>query len=803
MNLTNLKIEKTITKNCLIRAIKGLFIMCLLVFGFSKQLSAQGDITLNGYLRDATNGEELIGATVYITELGTGAASNYYGFYSITLSPGTYTMKFSYIGYQTLTETIELDKNIERNIELVPDAVQLDDIVVTTEKENVHIESIEMSKTKIDVEQVKLLPALFGEADIIKNVQMQPGVTTAGEGTSGYFVRGGTADQNLIQIDEAPIYDPSHMFGLFSVFNSDVIKGSELQKGGIPAQYGGRLSSILDVRTKDGNTKKLGGSAGIGLLASRFMLEGPIKQDESSFIIAGRRSYADMFMKTNDGSKVSFYDLNGKVNWRKNNNNRFFLSTYLGRDAMRFGNDGAFGWGNASATFRWNHLFNERLFSNTSFIFSNFDYSLETFDEAQGLRWDSSIQQASFKEDFSYYINPKNEIGFGYHGSYRRFKPGKIEPNSEISIFKSTELESMYALDHALYFGNEQQVSDKFTIQYGLRYSIFQNVGKSTVYEYADPQDNIDIERVDSTSYGRLENIKTFYNLEPRFSARYLVNSQSAIKASYNRMVQNVHLLSNSVVSLPFNTWMPSSTYVDPQKSDQYALGYFRNLKENMFEFSVEAYYKKMQNTTAFADNANVFFNEDLTVEMRSGKADSYGLEFLVKKNKGDFTGFMSYTWSKTETEIEGINGGNPFPSSHDRRHNLSVVGTYKVNEKWTLGSSFVYNSGRPFTLPVGKYQFENYNVDFYEGRNQYKLPDIHRLDLSATLYPRKNVGRRWQSSWTFAIYNAYNRKNPFTIYTRTKRDANDEVPTGETQKEARMVYLFSALPSITYNIKF
>jgi hypothetical protein len=777
---------------------KKALILLVIFIGVSTHLNAQNNITLNGYLRDAADGEELIGATVYITELETGAVSNFYGFYSITLAPGTYTIKFSYIGYQTVIEKITLDKDVVRNIELLVDEVQLKEIVITAEAEDVNVQEVAMSIAKIDVEQVKELPALFGEADIIKNVQIQPGVTTAGEGTSGYFVRGGTSDQNLIQIDEAPIYDPSHLFGLFSVFNADVIKGAELQKGGIPVQYGGRLSSILDVRTKDGNTKELAGSAGLGLLARRVMVEGPIKKDESSFIVAARTGLME-----DDDQKVSFYDVNAKINWRKNNNNRFFLSTYLGRDAMKFGGDGAFGWGNATATLRWNHLFSERLFSNTSLIFSNFDYSLETFDDAQAIEWKSSIQQSTFKQDFSFYINPKNETNFGYHGSYRRFKPGKISPNSAVSLFKTVELEPQYALDHAIYLGNEQKVSDKLTLQYGLRYSLFQNVGKSTVYEYADPQDNVDIERVDSTNYGRFENIKTFHNLEPRFSARYLLNQQSSIKVSYNRMVQNIHLISNSVVSLPFNTWMPSSTYVDPQKSDQFTLGYFRNLKDNMYEFSAEAYYKQMKNTTTFADNANVFFNEDLAVEMRTGNTDSYGLEFLVKKNKGDFTGFMSYTWSKTETEINDINEGNPFPASHDRRHNLSVVGTYKMNDKWTFGANFVYNSGRPFTLPVGKYQVENYNVDYYQGRNQYKLPAFHRLDLSATLHPRKNIGRKWQSSWTFAVYNAYNRKNPFTIYTRNKRDANDEVIAGETRKEARLIYLFPILPSVTYNITF
>ena len=775
----------------------------MLIIGLQTSLIGQGKATLNGYIRDASNGEELIGVTVYVNQINGGVASNHYGFYSLTLDPGVYTIMYSYIGYKTLVKEIELTSDLSMNLEMATNALELEDVVVMAEKEDVNVQSIEMSVQSIDVAQVKLLPSLFGEADIIKNVQMQPGVTSAGEGTSSYFVRGGTSDQNQILIDEAPIYDPSHFFGLFSVFNADVIKDSDLIKGGIPAMYGGRLSSILDVRTKDGNSKKLGGTAGIGLLASRFMLEGPLKKDESSFILSARRSYADLFTPSDQGNKIYFYDFNGKVNWRKNNNNRFFVAGYLGRDVQKFGDDGAFGWGNATATFRWNHLFNERLFSNTSLIFSNFDYNLEFFDDIQGLKWSADIQQSTFKQDVTYYINPNNEMSFGYHGSYRRFTPGKIEPNSDMSIFKTTELERLHALDHALYIGNQTNLSQRLVIQYGLRYSIFVNVGKSTIYEYRDPRDNVDIQRVDSTHYSSFEKIKSFKNLEPRFSARYILNNGASAKISYNRMVQNVHLLSNSVVSLPFNTWWPSSPYVDPQKSDQWAAGYFRNFRDNTYEFSSEVYYKRLYNLTVFADNAQVFFNPDLAVEIRSGDSESYGLELFLKKKKGLLTGFVSYTLSKTSVDIPGVNGGKTFPASHDRRHNLSAVATYKVSDKWTLGANFVYNTGRAFTLPVGKYQVDGYNLDYYTGRNQYRLPDYHRLDLSATLYPRKNKSRNWEASWTFSFYNAYNRKNPFTIYTRTRQDKDGNIIGDGSEKEARLVYLFPILPSVTYNIKF
>ena len=761
---------------------------------------------MSGYVKDYSNGEELIGVTVFIKELGTGTISNHYGFYSVTLPQGSYNLVFSYVGFQTKPVQIDLNADLELNQELITDATLLKDIVIVGEEEDqdVNVQGTRMSANNLNIEQIKKLPALFGEPDIIKNVQMQPGVVAVGEGTSGYFVRGGTPDQNLILIDEAPIFDPSHFFGLFSIFNADVIKDTELIKGGIPARYGGRLSSILDIRTKDGNTKKLAGSAGLGLLSSKLMLEGPIVKEKSSFLLSGRRSYIDLFLKGNeDVSKVYFYDVNAKVNWKANNKNRFFLSTYLGRDVQQFNDDGAFDWGNKTASLRWNHLFNDRIFSNTSLIFSRFDYGLEIFDEIEGLEWTAGITQASFKEDFTYFINPQNELTFGYEGTYRNFSPGKVVPNSENSIFKRTELEKNSSFDHALYLGNKQAITNKLTLEYGLRYTIFQNIGPSTIYEYEDPLDNVNINRIDSTAYGSFETIKTFQNFEPRFSTRYLINNTSSVKASYNRMVQNVHLLSNSVVSLPFNTWAPSGPYIDPQKSDQYAIGYFRNLRDNAYELSGEVYYKRSFDLTAFADNANVFFNEDLAVEFRNGTSRAYGLELYGRKNVGRLTGFVSYTLSKATQKIPGINLDRRFPASHDRRNNLAINATFKLSDRVTFGGNFVYGTGRPFTLPVGRYEIENYNLNFYTGRNQYRLPDFHRLDLSASIRPKKNLGKKWRSSWTFAIYNAYNRKNPFTIYTRKRQTDDGDIIGDGSELEARLVYLFPILPSITYNVTF
>ncbi len=764
----------------------------------------QQKFTVNGYVKDVENGEELIGATVLVKETGSGTITNVYGFYAVSLPPGNYTIAYSYIGYSTVEHNITLNENQEFNVELPVEAIQMDEIVITDEPIDANVTDIKMSKNELDIKQVKKLPALFGEPDIIKTIQMLPGVISAGEGTSSFFVRGGSADQNLILIDEAPIYDPSHLFGLFSVFNADVIKDSELYKGGIPSKYGGRLSSILEVRTKDGNNKKLGGAADLGLLASRVMVEGPIRKDKSSFILSGRRSYVDLFLKAKgEKSSVYFYDVNAKVNWKHNNSDRFFVAFYLGRDAFNFDNVFGFDWGNTTGTFRWNHLFNDRLFSNTSLIASNFDYKLGLDDAAQGFEWTSNLQELSLKEDLNYFLNNNNEIEFGYHLTWRRFSPGKLRPTSEESLFAERALDHMYALDHALYVGNKQKLSNRLTVRYGLRVSIFQNIGDQDVYIYADPKDNIDPERIDTVSYKSFENIKTYINFEPRISARYLLNQNSSLKVSYNRMAQNTHLISSGTVPIPFNTWSPSSPYLEPQLADQLAIGYFRNIRDNTIEISTEVYYKDIKNVTDFADNAQLFFNDDLATEYRQGSSNSYGLELMAQKKDGDLTGFVSYTLSKTERSVPGVNKDESFLANYDRRNVLNVVATYDLNDKWSFGANFTYSTGRPITLPSGKYEYDGYQVDYITERNGYKLPDFHRMDLSATLVPRKNKGRNWQSSWVFSIYNVYDRRNTFTIYTRVKQDKDGNIIGDGNEKEARQISLFPILPSITYNIRF
>lgn len=765
---------------------------------------AQQKYTLNGYVKDALNGEELIGASVYIHSLQSGTMTNAYGFYALTVPAGTYDVTFSFIGYKTLVVPIEVSDDLSRNVELSIEATVIREVVVTDKAVDENITSVQMSRNTLNINQVRKLPALFGEVDIIKNIQMLPGVISAGEGTSSFFVRGGSADQNLILIDEAPIYDPSHLFGLFSVFNADVIKDSELYKGGIPSRFGGRLSSILEVRTKDGNNKNLGVSGGIGTMASRVAVEGPFRKEKSSFIVSARRSYVDLFLRAADQDNiVYFYDVNAKASWRYNNNNRFYVAFYNGRDNFRFQDDFGFGWGNATGTFRWNHLFNERLFSNTTLILSNFDYKLEVNDPVQGLEWTSNLQELSLKNDLTYFINLKNELSFGYHLTGRRFSPGKISPNTDGSIFETLELSRMYAIDHALYLSNKQRIGDNITLDYGLRLSIFQNVGKGDVYLYDDPQDNTTITRTDTLHYDALETIKTYVNAEPRLALLYVLRPDQSIKVSYNRMVQNTHLISSGTVPIPFNTWNPSGYYLKPQLADQVAVGYFRNLKENRYEASIEAYYKDMENVTDFADNAAIFFNEDLSTEFRQGKSWSYGAELMVNKKEGKLTGMVSYTWSKTMRDIPGVNQGKIFKANYDRRNVVNVNAAYDLNDSWTFGANFSYSTGRPITLPAGKYEFDGYNPDVITERNGYLLPAYHRMDVSATFSPRKNKSRKWQGHWVFSVYNVYNRQNPFTIYTRTKQDDDGNVIGDGTQKEARLVYLFPILPSITYNFKF
>ncbi|MFN0048472.1 MAG: TonB-dependent receptor [Cytophagales bacterium] len=807
---------------------KLLIICSLTVMNWAQ---AQQKFTISGYVKDKNNGEDLIGATIAAKEANAATSTNAYGFYSLSLPEGKYTISIQYIGYKVQTAVIELNKNQTFNYNLAEESVQTDEIVITERRVDANVSDLKMSKVELNINQLRKLPALFGEPDLIKLVQLQPGVVSAGEGTGAFFVRGGAADQNLILYDEAPIYDPSHVGGLLSAFNSSVIKSSELYKGGIPAQFGGRLSSVLDVRSIDGNNRRATGGVSLGVLAIRANVQGPIgpqlfrrrktsdstevveeKPAKASFVLSARRSlvgYLFLLSPNTRNNNVYFYDINAKINYNIDDKNRVFVSTYFGRDVLKFGNNFNFNWGNSTGTLRWNHIFNSKLFSNSTLIASNYDYALGI---SNIFTWEAGIQEFTIKQDFSYYINPKNTLSFGFNSAYREFKPGDFIGQGAVP---SLRLQRLGAWDNSLYVSNKQDVTARLSLEYGVRVSAFSNIGSQNgtkFYTYQNPTDISNIVRKDSTEYKSLQFIETFLNPEPRFSARFLINQNSSLKVSYNRMVQNVHQITPGIVPLPTSFWLPSTKYLKPQVADQVAGGYFRNFRDNMFEFSVEGFYKYMRNAVDFADNSDVFLNTNLPVYIRQGTAWSYGAELFLVKTKGKLTGQIGYTLSWAERQIDGVNLNRTYFSTYDRRNTLNMVATYELGKRWTIGATFTYQTGRPITLATGRYILEGKQIDIISERNGYRLPDFHRLDLSATLKSKEKPNRKWNSELTFSLYNVYNRKNPFTIgiqsaTTDVKNDdgttgPGDPIPGVQT-KEAVLTYVFPILPSVSYTFNF
>lgn len=767
-------------------------LLCLLVTA----VQAQNRVTLSGYVKDGASGEGLIGASVSVQELpGVGIATNEYGFYSLTLPQGDYTLLVTYLGYITESKPVKLSAAQKLDVALRQNATTLKEVEITTRKEDNNVRSMEMSTLKMQVAQIKSMPALMGEVDLVKAIQLMPGVQNAGEGTSGFYVRGGGADQNLILLDEAPVYNASHLMGFFSVFNADAIKDVQLYKGGIPAQHGGRLSSLLDIRMKEGNNQKMEVSGGIGTISSRLTVEAPIIKDKSSFILSGRRTYADVFFGLSSdedikGNDLYFYDLNTKVNYTLNEKNRLFVSGYFGRDVAAT-KDAMMNWGNATATVRWNHLFNDRLFSNTTFIFSDFDYALGSKEEESEFTWKSHIKDYGIKNDYTYFLNPKNQLRFGLQVTYHNFMPAEVKPGKK-SYVNALKLNSTSALESAIYLSNEHQITDRLTLDYGLRFSRFTNVGPGDVYLYDEEFET----PVDTVKYSRFEKIKTYGGLEPRIAAKYDLNEVSSIKASYNRTLQYVHQVSNSTSAMPFDVWIPSSTYVKPQMADQVAAGYFRNFADNMFEGSVEVYYKWMDNQIDYKDYAEILLNERLETELLRGTGEAYGAEFFLRKQKGLLTGWVSYTLSKTERTVPGINDGKPYAPRHDRRHSGNLVLAYQFSPNINFGANWTYSTGGAITMPVGRYEYNGKTYPVYSERNGYRLPDYHRLDLSATYDKPRNEFKKYSSSWTLSVYNAYARKNAFSIYFRESED-------DKTKTEAVKTYLFGFLPSLTYNFNF
>lgn len=780
-----------------------IIIISLLIIFFNNSLRANNPIEggekktiISGSIKDASNGEQLLGATVLVKELKTGTATNMYGFYSLSLIPGKYTLVFSYIGYQSVEKTIELKSNLTLNIELKSAQNELQGVVITEKRSNENVTKNEMSVVRMDAKTIRQIPAFMGEVDIIKAMQLLPGVQTTSEGASGFSVRGGSPDQNLILLDEATVYNASHLLGFFSVFNNDAIKDVKIYKGDIPMNYGGRLSSVLDVRMNDGNDKHFEGTGGIGNISSRLTLEGPLLKDKTSFILSGRRTYFDLFLPLSSDEKIRdntlyFYDFNAKIAHTINENNRIYLSGYFGRDVFN-NNFSRLNSGNQTFTLRWNHLFSKKIFSNFMFIYSKYDYYLGTPDgEAYSFDWRSKMRDYGFKSDFTLYANPDNTVKFGVSSIYHIFEPGSAKGTGSQSFFNEFTVPSSYALENGIYIGNDQKVNDKLTLKYGLRLSMFNNVGPATIYNYKN-----NFEAIDSTVYKSGDFYKTYAGLEPRFGISYTINDKSSVKASYSRTNQYIQLAQNSTSGTPLDVWFPSSPNAKPQISDQIALGYFRNFLGNYIETSVEVYYKTMQNSIDFKDHAELLLNEKLEGELRYGKSSSKGLEVLVKIPEGRLNGWISYTLSKTDRSFADINNGKTYLAYYDKPHNMSVVLNYEISKRTSLSSTWIYYTGAPVTFPTGRAEIGGKIVPIYSERNAYRMPDYHRLDLSLTIKGKQKPNKKWSHEWNFTIYNAYGRKNAWTINFVQDKD-NPSVTYAEK------TYLFSIIPAVTYNFKF
>lgn len=782
----------------------------VLILLMSVSLQAQKKFTISGVVADEKNKETLIGVSLFVQETKTGLVTNEYGFYSITLPEGDYTLLINYLGYQTVTEKIKLNQDLKKNIYLSVSSQQLDEVVIVDNKKRVDIRKPEMSVNKLTIQEIKEMPVIFGEVDVLKSILTLPGVTNAGEGQSGFNVRGGGADQNLVLLDESTIYNSSHLFGLFSVFNPDAIKDLKLYKGGIPSRYGGRLSSILDIYQKEGNKNAFHMNGGIGLISSRILAEGPIVKDKGSFLIAGRGSYAHLFLKLFDNpNSAYFYDLNTKLSYSINEKNNVYLSGYFGRDVFQLNDSFVNTYGNAVINFRWNHLYSDKLFSNLSMIYSDYYYGLRL--DFVGFNWDSGIKNYNIKYDFKHYITDKFKLNYGLQSHYYDFNPGKIEPSGEDSGINPEQLDKKYAMENAIYADAEHQISNKISLSYGLRFSNFLRLGQQTMNTYTNDQPVIfnpdfqiyqSAEPIGTVSYGKNKTIAKFDNLEPRFAVSYVINEEQSVKASYNRMTQYLHLISNTQSPTPLDVWAPSDRYLKPQLLDQVAIGYFRNFKDDLYSLEVESFFKKIKNRVDYIDGANLIANEAIEQVILNGKARAYGLEVLFRKNSGRFKGWVSYTLSRTEQQVAGrtpeetgINNGNWYKTGFDKLHNLAVVANYKLNEKWRFSANLIAQTGQPVTFPNGQYQYEGITVPVFSGRNEENLPTYHRLDVSATLTPTKNKGRKWQAEWVFGIYNLYNRQNAASITFRQNQE------TGSN--EALRLSIFGIVPSATYNIKF
>ncbi|HWB27797.1 MAG TPA: TonB-dependent receptor [Chitinophagaceae bacterium] len=766
---------------------------------------AQQKFTVNGYVKDSLTGETLIGANITFTEQSAAVATNQYGFYSITLPGGQHHLVFSYIGYQPKELNVNFDDNKALNVLLTPLSAVLNNVTVEAKKRENNVKTAQMGKVEISINTVKALPTFLGESDVLKSLQLLPGVRNAGEGNAGFYVRGGGADQNLILLDDAVVYNTGHLFGFFSVFNSDAIKSLSLIKGGMPAQYGGRLSSVIDIAMKDGNVNKTEVDAGIGLIASRFSIQGPIKKNKASYIISARRTYVDAltapFLASSNfkGSGYYFYDLNAKINYQFSENDRLYLSGYFGRDKFAFNNQQrsfktSIPWGNATGTLRWNHIFSKKLFANTTLVYNDYNFKFNGEQNDFAFNLSSGIRDLNAKIDFDYFASPKHKVKFGAQYTYHTFIPSIFSGSQDSTKFTPNSAQEKYANEYAVYIQDDWDINKSIRVNYGLRYSLFQQLG-SYKYYTTDVNGN----RTDSTVYTKGQVVKSYGGLEPRFTVRFAINDNSSIKAGITRNMQYIHLVSNAGTTLPTDIWVPSTLRVKPQIGWQYAAGYFRNFNNSMFETSVELYYKTMQNQIEYKEGYTPNTLTDPEESFVFGKGWSYGAEFFVNKVKGRFTGWVGYTLSWSWRKFPDLNKGLKYPSRYDRRHDLSVVGMYTINNKWKVSSVFIFGTGNAISLPERFYFIGGTLTQQYSGINQYRMKPYHRLDLSATYTPTPKKQHKRTTSWVFSIYNVYSRLNPYFYYFSQEGNAAN----GTLKVEAKQVSLFPIIPSVTWNLHF
>jgi len=772
---------------------KTLLSLLLLLIALSS--FGQKKYTVSGTITDVSTGEQLIGATVRIKEIPqSGTVTNSYGFYSISAPEGEYTLLYTYIGYETFTRQVSLHHDSVISIPLALKGSLKEVVINANGPNNDNVASPQMGVEKLSMAQINQVPVLLGEKDILKTISLLPGIKSAGEGNTGFYVRGGASDQNLILLDEATVYNASHFFGFFSTFNSDAIKDVSIYKGGMPAEYGGRLSSVLDIKMNEGNNKDLTVQGGLGLISSRIKVEGPLVKDKGSFMISARRTYIDFFLKASSdstvkGSSIYFYDLNAKANYHFDDKNAIYLSGYFGKDVLGLKNTFGTNWGNSTGTIRFNHLFNNRLFSNTSLVFSNYNYAIQSFISNDDFKATSQITDVNLKEDLQYSMGNNHTLKFGLNILHHSIEPGKITTTAK-SSFNNKSVEQRYGFENAAYVSDEWKATEKLTLLYGLRLSGFFLLGPGTFKTY-DGAGNV----LTSTTYTSGQSVKNYFNLEPRVSAGYTLNDENSVKLSYNRNTQNIHLLSNSTSSTPTDLYVMSSNNIKTEISDQVSTGFFRNFKDNTYEFSAEVYYKWMQNQIDYKDGAQLLVNQDVESLLTYGKGRAYGIELFLKKRYGRFNGWIGYTLSRTELKFDSINNGKYYPARQDRTHDLSLVGIYQLNKRWTFSATFIYGTGNAVTYPTGKYEIGGLTTYSYSERNGYRLPSNNRLDIGATLEGKQH--KKYHSSWTFGIYNVYAHRDPYTVTFRDSKTVPNTTEAVETSIFA------TRIPSVTWNFKF